>query len=87
MSFVEPCLPSHPTFHLPEINKIIAEASKGSKFYENERIKDVQLGRKIQATLQKVRLLDVSLPLFYSSPSPVPPDSRPLRHITTKMVR
>lgn len=37
-----------------EINKIIAEASKGSKFYENERVKDELLGRKIQATLQKV---------------------------------
>ncbi|KAL7411171.1 hypothetical protein BDY24DRAFT_396835 [Mrakia frigida] len=36
-----------------EINKIIAEASKGSKFYENERVKDELLGRKIQATLQK----------------------------------
>ena len=58
LSFAEPKLLLLP-FFLVEINKIIAEASKGSKFYENERIKDEQLGRKIQATLQKVRLLDL----------------------------
>ena len=37
-----------------EINRIILEASKGSKFYENERKKDEELGRKINATLKKV---------------------------------
>jgi hypothetical protein len=37
-----------------EINRIIVEASKGSKFYEREIVKDEELGRKINATLRKV---------------------------------
>ncbi|CED84193.1 Predicted DNA damage inducible protein [Phaffia rhodozyma] len=36
-----------------EINKIIAEASKGSKFYENEREKDEKLGIQIMKLLDK----------------------------------
>ena len=36
-----------------EINRIIAEASKGSKFYENERKKDIELTEKIVGLLKK----------------------------------
>ncbi|KAG8863292.1 hypothetical protein FRB96_008783 [Tulasnella sp. 330] len=36
-----------------EINRVIAEASKGSKFYENERKKDVELTVKIEHLLKK----------------------------------
>lgn len=36
-----------------EINKVIAEASKGSKFYENERKKDAELTEKIEKLIKK----------------------------------
>ena len=36
-----------------EINRIIAEASKGSKFYENERKKDIELTEKIEKLIKK----------------------------------
>ncbi|KDQ10070.1 hypothetical protein BOTBODRAFT_36509 [Botryobasidium botryosum FD-172 SS1] len=36
-----------------EINRIIAEASKGSPFYENERKKDEQVTRRIEVLLKK----------------------------------
>lgn len=35
-----------------EINRIIAEASKGSLFYENEKRKDKELTEKIQKLLK-----------------------------------
>lgn len=35
-----------------EINRIIAEASKGSQFYENEKRKDQELTEKIQKLLK-----------------------------------
>lgn len=36
-----------------EINRVIAEASKGSKFYENERKKDAELTVKLEHLLKK----------------------------------
>lgn len=47
-----------------EINRVIAEASKGSKFYENERKKDAELTVKIDNLLKKkddaMRGVDIS---------------------------
>lgn len=36
-----------------DINRIIAEASKGSKFYENEKRKDEELTEKIKRVLKE----------------------------------
>lgn len=40
-----------------EINRVIAEASKGSKFYENERKKDEELTEKIESLIKKKEAL------------------------------
>jgi len=40
-----------------EINRIIAEASKGSKFYDNEKRKDQELTAKIKRLLEERELL------------------------------
>jgi hypothetical protein len=37
-----------------EVNRIIAQASVGSSFYENERKKDEELGKKIEKLLARV---------------------------------
>lgn len=44
-----------------EINRIIAEASKGSKFYENERKKDLELAQKIERLIRKKEELMVGV--------------------------
>jgi DNA polymerase kappa len=40
-----------------KINRIIYKASLGSKYFNNERKKDEQLTEKIEATLQKAKLI------------------------------
>jgi DNA polymerase kappa len=37
-----------------EVNKIIAEASKNSKFFLREKAKDEQLNKRIDALMKKV---------------------------------
>ncbi|XP_060582117.1 DNA polymerase kappa-like, partial [Ruditapes philippinarum] len=41
------------------INQIIHEASKGSKFYENERQKEEQMKRRIEEQRQKIKQISV----------------------------
>lgn len=41
-----------------EVNRIIWEASKGSKYYEREKAKDDELGLKIARLLKRVRVLE-----------------------------
>lgn len=38
-----------------EVNRRIYEASKGTKFYEREREKDLKLGEKIERLIRRVR--------------------------------
>lgn len=52
-----------------EIARIIAEASKGSKFYILEQEKDESLTRRIAKLLEKVRAISLSTHFLASSSS------------------